>query len=245
MKTIFILLFLSLTTAQASASKIYREHFSGGVYIVDGDEAYESLDKIPKDTAKSTELIINILASGLVDKWSPKEALALTYCVSDSFAGNKSRVIDALDEATHDWMKVANVKYIYMPQHDSKCDQKNKNVMFDVRPIDGQPYLARSFFPDTKRPARNILINSSSFDYDEVALSGFIRHELGHTLGFRHEHISKDSPGLCPEDQSFKPLTAYDPYSVMHYPQCGGKNVITHMILSKLDEEGAEMIYPF
>jgi hypothetical protein len=132
-----------------------------------------------------------------------------------------------------------------MPQQDAKCDQTNRNVMFDVRPISGQPYLARSFFPDTPRVSRNILVNSTSFKYDEVALTGFLRHELGHTLGFRHEHISKQSPGLCPENGKFTPVTSYDSASVMHYPQCGGKNLITDMILSSLDEEGARSVYPF
>lgn len=247
MKITFMLLGLTLSLS-SFAQKIYKENFPGGVYIVNGDEAYESLSLIPlpaEANFKSTDLIINTIENGLFDKWSKKDSSNLTYCISNDFGADKDKVINAMEEATGDWMGVANVKYTYMPQHDSRCNEKNTSVMFDVRPVFGQPYLARAFFPNSKRPGRNILIDSSSMKYDDTAFSGFLRHELGHTLGFRHEHISKDSKGLCPEDSKFDPLTSYDPYSVMHYPQCGGKNVLTNMTLSKLDEAGAAKVYPF
>lgn len=243
-KIIGTMLLLTITASTSFAESFYKENFPGGVYIINGDEPYVSLEALPKSRS-ATDLIINTLQNGLFDKWSKKDAGALTFCVSDKFGANKARVLEAFEEATSDWMGIANVKYIYMAQHDGSCDQNNSNVMFDVRPVSSQPYLARAFFPNTKRISRNILIDSSSYKYDDVALTGFLRHELGHTLGFRHEHISKDSKRLCNEDQAFSPVTSYDPYSVMHYPQCGGKNVITNLTISKLDEEGAREIYPF
>jgi len=233
--------------------EVYKENFPGGIYIYDGDEPYSNPLEIPVtiphqrqlSTNDNSDLIINNLASGLYDKWTKSKAKALTFCISTKFGATKARIQTALINATADWMSAGNVKFIYMPQHDSKCDQKNNNVVFDVRPISGQPYLARAFFPNQARVSRNILIDSSSLKYNEVALTGFLRHELGHTLGFRHEHISKDANGSCPEDGAFSPLTSYDPYSVMHYPQCGGKNVITNMTLSALDEDGMKEVYPF
>ncbi|MBY0414662.1 MAG: hypothetical protein K2Q18_10870 [Bdellovibrionales bacterium] len=244
--------FLVLVTF-AQGAEVYKENFPGGVYIYDGDEPYTSSFEIPVeipnqrklDKFENTDLIINNLASGLYDKWSAKQAKALTYCISSKFLANKARIIKALDVATADWMGAGNVKFVYMPQHDSKCDQKNAGVVFDIRPVTGQPYLARAFFPNAVRASRNVLVDASSLKYNDVALTGFLRHELGHTLGFRHEHISKASKGLCPEDGGFTPVTSYDPLSVMHYPQCGGKNLITNMILSQLDEEGARQVYPF
>ncbi len=234
-------------------AEVYKENFVGGVYIYDGDEPYVSALEIPVTVPRervdskneNTDLIINNLASGLYDKWTKTKARALTYCVSSKFGASKTRILAALDEATSDWMGAGNVKYVYMPQHDSKCDQKNTSVVFDVRPVSGQPYLARAFFPNSPRASRNILVDASSLKYNDVALTGFLRHELGHTLGFRHEHISKSANGSCPEDGAFSPLTSYDPFSVMHYPQCGGKNIITNMILSQLDEEGMRDVYPF
>lgn len=234
----------------AFSAEVYKENFPGGVFIYDGDEPYVSALQIPSNIKNPVgqnhiDLIINTLNKGIFDKWKPKDAVALTYCVSEKFGANKARIVEALAQAANDWMNAGNVKYIYLPQHDAKCDQKNANVVFDVRPVVGQPYLARSFFPNTARVSRNILVDSSSLKFDATALAGFLRHELGHTLGFRHEHISKDSKGLCPEDDSFKPLTNYDQFSVMHYPQCGGKNVITNMILSATDVEGVRLVYPF
>lgn len=245
-KVVFLITSLVLTFGQVFAQSVYKEEFPGGVYIYDGDEPYENVTDIPfPKSGRSTDLIINTLENGLFDKWDQKTAKALTYCVSDKFEKVKERVVETFEEAAADWMRIANVKFVYMPQHDADCDQDNKNVVFDVRPVMRQPYLARAFFPNTKRVSRNILIDSSSYKYDDVALTGFLRHELGHTLGFRHEHISKDSKGLCTEDNMFQPVTAYDPTSVMHYPQCGGKNVITNLTISKLDEEGARSVYPF
>lgn len=251
MKNLQLLLCSLLLSSQfALASEIYKENFPGGVYIYDGDEPYVSSLEIPGPVKINTrnidtDLIINTLDKGLYDKWTMKEAQSLTYCISNNFGKNKEKIVSALKNASEDWMATANVKYIYLPQQDAKCDQSNANVVFDVRPVSGQPYLARSFFPHTPRISRNVLINSTSLTYDDVALTGFLRHELGHTLGFRHEHISKKSSGLCPEDGTFNPLTEYDQLSVMHYPQCGGKNIITNMIISTLDEEGAKLVYPF
>jgi serralysin len=230
------------------SAELYKENFPGGVYIVDGDETYANKLAIPgvqKKSKNSTDLIINIIGKNIQDKWKKKEAQALTYCVSNKFKGNKQVVVDALKTATEDWMATANIKFIHLAAEDAKCDQKNSNVMFDVRPIVGQPYLARAFFPSTERISRNILINSTTFKFDESAITGFLRHELGHTLGFRHEHISKKSSGLCPEDTSYFPITEYDQSSVMHYPQCGGLNIITNMVLTAIDEKGARLAYPF
>src|SRR5678815_2857671 len=58
-----------------------------------------------------------------------------------------------------------------------------------------------------------------------VTWAGVARHELGHILGFRHEHPW--APGApCSEQQTYtapnvdltgRRLTAYDQVSVMHY----------------------------
>ena len=70
-------------------------------------------------------------------------------------------------------------------------------------------YLARAFFPNEERAERNVLIDESSFHVDPdgaLQLVGILRHELGHTLGWRHEHTRPES-GTCFEDNNWRPLT--------------------------------------
>ena len=66
-------------------------------------------------------------------------------------------------------------------------------------------------------------------------------HELGHSLGFRHEHTRPEA-GTCFEDNNWVPLTAYDNVSIMHYPQCNGGS--PNLTFSNLDRQGAALAYP-
>src|SRR4029453_1527577 len=65
--------------------------------------------------------------------------------------------------------------------------------------------------------------------------------ELGHTLGWRHEHTRPDS-GTCFEDNNWRPLSSYDRFSVMHYPQCNGGGDWT-LTLTNFDKSGAACLY--
>jgi hypothetical protein len=74
-------------------------------------------------------------------------------------------------------------------------------------------------------------------------LTGVLRHELGHVLGFRHEHTRSTASG-CYEDGNWRALTStYDRYSVMHYPQCNGLQT-GDLVLTSLDKSGARSLYP-
>ena len=87
-------------------------------------------------------------------------------------------------------------------------------------------------------------MDNSSFGLDPngtLSLQGILRHELGHTLGFRHEHTRPDS-GTCFEDNNWRPLTSYDAFSVMHYPQCNGQGDWS-LTLTNIDQNGSACLY--
>jgi hypothetical protein len=239
------MIFLGVLLLSHMVQAAVREPVKGGKIIAEWDLAFpdqESLDNYFA-TARN-KLIVNKKGLNAFDVWDAKLRKKLTYCVSDKFANRKKDVIEALKVATQDWMDVANVKFIYLATEDAKCSASNTKVVFDVNPVNFGQYLARAFFPSSKRADRNLMIDASSFKYSFVSLSGFLRHELGHVLGFRHEHISASGNQKCLEDGNFIPVTVYDQLSVMHYPQCGGKNDIKDMILSMLDKEGVAKVYP-
>jgi hypothetical protein len=147
--------------------------------------------------------------------------------------------------ATGAWEAVAAVHYVHDATQDATCGPANSAVVFDVSPVNSQgEYLARAFFPNESRAARNVLIDETSFDVDplgKLQLVGILRHELGHTLGFRHEHTRPES-GTCFEDKNWRPLSSYDAFSVMHYPQCNGKGDWS-LNLTARDKNGAACLY--
>lgn len=216
-----------------------------GVWIADGDTPFvneKQLREFYDLNVADGQLIVDRV-NNTDNKWSATQALNLTYCISNSFNGNKSAVVTAMAQATGAWSAVANVKYVYLSAQDSNCTASNNNVLFNVSPVNvnGQ-YLARAFFPNATRANRNVLIDNTSFGDPSVSLVGVLRHELGHTIGFRHEHTRPEA-GTCFEDNNWRALTPYDSASVMHYPQCNGTGSFTDLNLTALDAQGAAALY--
>ncbi len=231
-----------LSFAQWKAQQ-YRE--PTGLYILDGDTPVS-------DDARLFELWsawqadqLAVYRTGGADVvWNATQKHALTYCVSNGFGANKATVIAALREATEGgWEMFADVDFRYLPEQDASCTAGNGAVLFDVNPVNANgEYLARSFFPNSPRAERNILIDPTAFQPGPWPLKNILGHELGHILGFRHEHIRPESGATqCFEDNEFRGVTTYDSASIMHYPQCNGTSADLSFTLR--DRQGVAMIY--
>ncbi len=226
---------------------VYQEPWRGGVYIVDGDTPITNKAELrafyDRHVSQPGALIVH-QENGVDASWSDTQRKQLTYCVSDTFGENKQKMIDALHAATEGgWELYGDVNFVHVASEDGNCTAENENVVFDVRPVSSQPYLARAFFPNDPRSSRNVLVDTSSFDPSlEWPLSGILGHELGHSLGFRHEHTRPESgASFCFEDNEWRALTEYDSTSIMHYPQCNGTG--TPLTYAATDKTGVAILY--
>ena len=224
--------------------------------MVNGDEPAETIDQLADyyrayidsftlDGIGSTqqELIVNRVG-GRDDKWLTSAAQNITYCVSSSSFGSRyNTVVSAMNSATATWEGTARVNFVHNSSQDGNCNANTSGVVFDVRQVNTNQFLARAFFPSTSRRSRNVLIASSAFgNIAPYTMAGILRHELGHSLGFRHEHTRPEA-GTCFENNSWRALTPYDSSSVMHYPQCNGTNN-GDLVLTSRDRTGARALYP-
>jgi hypothetical protein len=225
-------------------SKVYQEPWEGGLYIYNGDTPARSLEELREAHARLNTveqgLAVNRV-SGRDDLWFGAQKLNLRYCVGNGFGGNKARVVNAMATAAAAFERYAVVDFIYDASQDANCTNANPNVTFDVNLVNvGGQYLARAFFPSFPRASRNVYIDVTAFS-SSWSLEGILMHELGHVLGFRHEHTRPEA-GRCFEDSNWRGLTPYDRASIMHYPQCGGTNT-NLSFLSTSDLEGTTFAY--
>jgi hypothetical protein len=247
--------FASQATAAEGSTPTYSEFKASTfqdldrTYIVNGDEPvgndgdlhkfYDSM-VAPKGGAEDG-LIVNTVG-GVDDKWTASQALNLTYCVSTKFGTDYSRVVSAMAAGAGQWeAATSKVNFTYVPAQDGNCTTRNSSVLFSVEPTKTTQYIARAFFPSTSKSGRNVLVNAKSlYNSGSWTPSNILAHELGHTLGFRHEHTRPEA-GTCFEDNNWRPLTPYDRASIMHYPQCNGSSA--DLSMTDTDRQGVRALY--
>lgn len=143
--------------------------------------------------------------------------------------------------AASDWVAACpdcGISFTYKKEFDSAPDRNKVTFIVKYAP-DADEFIAASFFPNDPAFKHNLLIGPQYFTttFDKV---GVLRHETGHILGYRHEQ-NVGVPGCYVEDNKWKPLTPYDPHSVMHY-FCGGGGSMD-LKITDIDREGHRTLY--
>lgn len=222
-----------------------------GSLVVEGDMAFHDEEALYEYWAevigpgRGEALTVNRRTVGGVpvdDIWAFPARFALTYCVGTGFTATQSAaLLPALDAATNAWSRIVGVRF-QRTTPSGTCNSSNNNVVFDVQRITGGSFFGLAFFPGDPRSARTLFIDDTAFTTSAGGrtLTGIITHELGHAIGFRHEHIWISCTGES--TLNARQVTAYDEMSVMHYPQCrdpqgGGYSV------SLRDYQGGVQLY--
>ena len=233
-------------------------HVAEGDLLLDADEAFlyslraSGNDPAPDAPLGDQDALVGITHRGAVVRWDP--GLVLSYCVlrtSFPTVADYERVCTEIAAASAAWEDACDVTFQHRREFDYKkpsttASDIDPSLIFTVRYIDSQAkFVAAAFFPTQPPVRRKVLIDPSYYrpspDYDTV---GVLRHELGHVLGFRHEHARPEAPRTCPDDVdpfALSPLTTYDPQSVMHY-FCGSAGT-KKLTLTELDIRGASALY--
>lgn len=168
------------------------------------------------------------LRDGRKIRWAPGVVLSCAVDVA-SFRSDQEAaiVVDATRAATKDWNARCGCQFEFLGALEDHPDP-----LFVIRYVGDEigDTLALAFFPYHTGAKRRILIGSGFFDtgWDPT---GMMRHELGHVLGFWHEH-DRSGGGV---------LTEADPVSVMMYPPAHETD--WKFFLSELDERGSQAVY--
>ncbi|KUL35916.1 zinc metalloprotease [Actinoplanes awajinensis] len=193
----------------------------------------------------ATSALVGIVDGGKLVRWAP--GTVLRYCVlRQTFPEHEwyTEIVENMLRATEDWAAVCGVDFEYVKKADDSDSLRPPGVVFPVRHIDtGGTFIAAAFFPNDPVSRRRVLIDPSYFSTTGYNRVGVLRHELGHVLGFRHEHTRSGAPQVCPDEDmtgTFD-LTAYDPHSVMHY-FCGGVGSRA-LAITEVDRAGSQFLY--
>lgn len=156
-------------------------------------------------------------------------------------------LVQAVEESARAWERVTNANFVHLREFDDStpksynggsCRPGQDGVHFRVRmslvnecegPCKGltnatprtelEPEWAGPGNPDGFK--RELIMSASSLSNESEAITTAL-HELGHVLGFEHEHYRDEFPDCPALTSSWRELTPADPKSVMAYDSCEG-----------------------
>lgn len=201
---------------------------------------------------------------GAVVRWLP--GATLKYCILKwTFGADQTRyemIKTNMEAASKDWEGACNIHFEHVVALDSiphnmvfpTNSDGMRQVLFVVAQKSIGSVIAMSFFPNDPIYKRLLFIDLDNYYRTAIDKVGILRHEIGHILGFRHEHISREAPvwssSFCSGESTNKSVavTAYDQASVMHYPcesalKGGPLPANLDLRITNLDKIGAQAVY--
>ena len=228
------------------------------LYVVEGDLLMdeEDLDRYrlskgssePLPDTPETELIVHV-QDGQLARWQPGKQTLRYSVLRQTFPDEETyhMIVTDMQDAGQDWTDACtecDVAFIHRPEFDAigtweefqtlaNADELRFIVVYNPA-ADGP--IASAFFPTDPWHRRMVSVFPSYFTLSGGYTGrGVMRHEIGHILGYRHEH-TRDVPGCAFEDSNWVEVTPYDPHSVMHY-WCGNAGT-RELELSDTDRTG-------
>lgn len=228
-----------------------REEVRTYLENLSGEDSTDSPDSI---AVPNSELKLSLdPTSGDRSYWAEGQR-SLTFSIDTATFGGAdaasriTEVREAISMAATEWVNACgdacglSIEYI----EPEEAGEFFEHVTFIVE-YDPNPWgpIANAFFPYAPKSDRRLVVFPDFYSartLEALGLSqlGVMRHELGHVLGYRHEHI-EDIAGCLREDDHWVRITDYTPGSVMHYP-CGGGG-IGDMELADSDKSGHVCVY--
>jgi hypothetical protein len=206
----------------------------------------EIAEAVLADPEAEKQGLLGIERDGRILRWSPGKKL--TYAVwrpSFDTDAEYQAVVAGMASATSEWQALCGITFEHVLAKDTDQNLSFGDVSFPVlRQQGGGTVIAMAFFPDSPLNERIVWVFDGFFaanpTFDPI---GVMRHELGHSMGFRHEHIRPEAPDFFdPEStEHVVELTDYDPKSVMHYlgPGVGDPK----LQFTDQDRAGAQLLY--
>ena len=196
-----------------------------GQFIVNGDEPVrnkKALKAYYRSMVGFEQALIVNTVGGVDDRWDATQQNTLTYCVSTKFGADYAAIVNGMSSGAALWEAAANVDFTHVPSPGRELHgaQQHRGVRGRADQ-DPAVYAGRSSRATPRTAQHPGQRQEHTAERRLWPPANILAHELGHVLGFRHEHTRPEA-GTCFEDNNWRALTPYDSASIMHYPQCNG-----------------------